>query len=110
MMWLLTYFLQGYITTKDLAKLTKKLSREEVGALMTKLDTDGDGQLSFDEFKEMLPTRKNNKNTSENRIGPFKNSSALDYVTRITLDFPQNLDLHFDFSKIKHFGFSFEYQ
>ena len=47
-------FLQGYITTKDLAKLTKKLSREEVGALMTKLDTDGDGQLSFDEFKEML--------------------------------------------------------
>ena len=46
--------LQGYITTKDLAKLTKKLSREEVGALMTKLDTDGDGQLSFDEFKEML--------------------------------------------------------
>ena len=58
LMYLLTYFLQGYITTKDLAKLTKKLSREEVGALMTKLDTDGDGQLSFDEFKEMLPTKK----------------------------------------------------
>ena len=45
-------FVQGYITTKDLAKLTKKLSREEVTALMAKLDTDGDGQLSFDEFKE----------------------------------------------------------
>ena len=55
--WPLTYrlcIIQGYITTKDLAKLTKKLSKEEVGALMTKLDTDGDGQLSFDEFKEML--------------------------------------------------------
>ena len=64
------HFLQGYITTKDLAKLTKKLSREEVGALMTKLDTDGDGQLSFDEFKEMLQ-KKHNNNTSENRIGPF---------------------------------------
>ena len=65
---MMTSFIQGYITTKDLAKLTKKLSREEVGALMTKLDTDGDGQLSFDEFKEMLQ-----KITSENWIGPFKN-------------------------------------
>ena len=58
---MMTYLLQGYITTKDLAKLTKKLSREEVGALMTKLDTDGDGQLSFDEFKEILQKKHTTK-------------------------------------------------
>ena len=61
---------------------------------MTKLDTDGDGQLSFDEFKEKLQKKIQQKHFTENRIGPFKNSSVLDYVTRITLDFPQNLDLH----------------
>ena len=45
---------KGYISSKDLGKLTKKLSREEVAALMSKLDTDGDGQLSFDEFKVLM--------------------------------------------------------
>ena len=45
---------KGYITAKDLGKLTKKLSKDEVAGLMGKLDTDGDGQLSFDEFKVLF--------------------------------------------------------
>ena len=39
---------------QDLGKLTKKLSKDEVASLLAKLDTDGDGQLSFEEFKVLF--------------------------------------------------------
>jgi len=58
---------KGYITAKDLGKLTKKLSKEEVNSLLVKLDTDGDGQLSFDEFKVLFENADKRKKDTEKK-------------------------------------------
>ena len=52
---------------QDLGKLTKKLSKEEVNSLLVKLDTDGDGQLSFDEFKVLFENAEKRKKVSEKK-------------------------------------------
>ena len=65
---------KGYITTKDLGKLTKKLSKEEVQSLMSKLDTDGDGQLSFEEFKVLFENADKRKQSSGSKKAPAPES------------------------------------
>ena len=52
---------------QDLGKLTKKLSKEEVNSLLVKLDTDGDGQLSFDEFKVLFENAEKRKKVTEKK-------------------------------------------
>lgn len=44
----------GYITEKEMRKLSSKLSSTELDAIMKKLDSDGDGKLTFEEFKKMF--------------------------------------------------------
>ena len=60
----------GFISSKELKKLSTKLTEEELHALMTKvnltvciffvsldlsqLDSDGDGQLSYEEFRVLF--------------------------------------------------------
>ena len=53
--------------SQDLGKLTKKLSKEEVNSLLVKLDTDGDGQLSFDEFKVLFENAEKRKKDTEKK-------------------------------------------
>merc|ERR1719220_761736 len=48
----------GYITEKEMRKLSTKLSEKELSAIMKKLDVDGDGKLTLDEFRKMFPTIK----------------------------------------------------
>jgi Ca2+-binding EF-hand superfamily protein len=55
-----TYFNPSYITKQEFAKISKKLSRDQVEAVFNKFDKDGDGVLSFDEFRSML-TNKDKK-------------------------------------------------
>lgn len=52
---------------QDLGKLTKKLSKEEVNSLLVKLDTDGDGQLSFEEFKVLFENAEKRKKVTEKK-------------------------------------------
>lgn len=56
---------KGYITAKELTKLTKKLSKDELMGLMAKLDSDGDGQLSFDEFKVLFSNADKRRKDSQ---------------------------------------------
>ena len=58
---------QSSICCQDLGKLTKKLSKEEVNSLLVKLDTDGDGQLSFDEFKVLFENADKRKKDTEKK-------------------------------------------
>ena len=67
---------------------------------MTKLDTDGDGQLSFDEFKEMLQKELRIEQDLQ-KILPHQ--IMLPESLQIFLE---TLRLHLDFSRIKHFGYS----
>ena len=55
-----TYPTLSYITKQEFAKISKKLSRDQVEAVFNKFDKDGDGVLSFDEFRSML-TNKDKK-------------------------------------------------
>lgn len=52
-----------------MGKLTKKLSKDEVASLLAKLDTDGDGQLSFEEFKVLFEKADKRKKESEKKCG-----------------------------------------
>jgi len=60
----------GYITAKELKLLSKKMSEREIKALMNKLDSDGDGQLSFEEFKVLFDNAEKRRTISE--PGPHK--------------------------------------
>lgn len=51
----------GYISSRELRKLSTKLSDGEVQALMVKLDADGDGQLSLEEFKVLFDNAEKRK-------------------------------------------------
>jgi Ca2+-binding EF-hand superfamily protein len=48
----------GFIDRKELKKLMKKLgqalSDEELDAMMEEVDANGDGEISFDEFKALM--------------------------------------------------------
>merc|ERR1711874_335418 len=60
----------GYISAKEMRKLSAKLSEEELNALMVKLDSDGDGVLSFEEFKVLFDKnekRKESKIAAQNK-------------------------------------------
>ena len=56
---------KGYLTLKELSKVSKKLSKDECVGLMSKLDTDGDGQLSFSEFKVLFENAEKRKKGNE---------------------------------------------
>ena len=76
---------KGYITAKELMKLTKKLSKEDLMSLMAKvtlikkhirkhtnltyfqLDTDGDGQLTIDEFKVLFANADKRKKDTKKK-------------------------------------------
>lgn len=47
----------GYITKEEFAKISKKLSKDQVEAVFNKFDKDGDGVLSFEEFRSMLQNK-----------------------------------------------------
>jgi len=60
----------GYISAKEMRKLSAKLSEGELKALMVKLDLDGDGVLSFEEFKVLFDNnekRKESKLAAQNK-------------------------------------------
>lgn len=56
-----------FVSLQDLGKLTKKLSKDEVASLLAKLDTDGDGQLSFEEFKVLFEKADKRKKDTEKK-------------------------------------------
>jgi len=58
---------KGYITAKELMKLTKKLSKQELMSLMSKLDTDGDGQLTFEEFQVLFSNAEKRKQETQKK-------------------------------------------
>ena len=44
----------GSIDPSELTKLTGNMSQKKLDALMKKLDTDGDGQITLDEFRALF--------------------------------------------------------
>jgi len=44
----------GYITKAEMIKISKTLTKEQVEKAFSKFDTDGDGKLSYEEFKKMM--------------------------------------------------------
>jgi len=60
----------GYVTEKELKKLSKKLSTNELKSLMTKLDSDGDGRLSFEEFRVLFENAERRKAAQEKPTAP----------------------------------------
>lgn len=48
----------GYIDRDEMRRLMKKLAQdlneEEISAIMEEVDTDGDGEISFEEFKSLM--------------------------------------------------------
>lgn len=44
----------GFISRKEFTKISKNLTKEQVDAVLTKFDSDGDGKLDYSEFKKLL--------------------------------------------------------
>ena len=44
----------GFISSKEMIKKSKTLTPHQVDKVFEKFDTDGDGRLSFTEFKRMM--------------------------------------------------------
>ena len=44
----------GFISSKEMIKKSKTLTPQQVDKVFEKFDTDGDGRLSFSEFKKMM--------------------------------------------------------
>ena len=82
---------------QDLGKLTKKLSKEEVNSLLVKLDTDGDGQLSFEEFKVLFENAEKRKKVTEKKSQEnlirhhSAKVSAVIYVEAATMVAPKHI-------------------
>ena len=50
----------GFIDRAEFAKVSKKLSKEQIDKVWSKLDKDGDGRISISEFYEMMNRNKKN--------------------------------------------------
>jgi calmodulin len=44
----------GYITKAEMEKLSKSLSKEQIDKVFARFDADGDGRLSYSEFRKMM--------------------------------------------------------
>ena len=44
----------GYITKSEMEKLSKNLSKEQIDKVFARFDADGDGRLSYAEFRKMM--------------------------------------------------------
>jgi Ca2+-binding EF-hand superfamily protein len=44
----------GYITKNEMEKLSKNLSKEQIDKVFARFDADGDGKLSYAEFRKMM--------------------------------------------------------
>lgn len=44
----------GYITKTEMEKLSKNLSKEQIDKVFARFDSDGDGRLSYAEFRKMM--------------------------------------------------------
>lgn len=66
---------KGFITQKDFRKLTKKLSDQELNDLMSKLDANKDGQLSFEEFKVLFDNAERRRKQSQSSDSEERNGT-----------------------------------
>jgi len=48
----------GFISKSEFTKLLKHLNKEQADAVMAKFDGDGDGKLDYQEFKNLLNTKR----------------------------------------------------
>ena len=44
----------GYITKSEMEKLSKTLTKSQIEKVFAKFDADGDGRLSYTEFRRMM--------------------------------------------------------
>ena len=44
----------GFITKSEMEKLSKNLSKEQIDKVFARFDADGDGRLSYAEFRKMM--------------------------------------------------------
>lgn len=44
----------GYITKTEMEKLSKNLTKEQIEKVFARFDADGDGRLSYSEFRKMM--------------------------------------------------------
>ena len=44
----------GYITKNEMEKLSKNLTKEQIEKVFARFDADGDGRLSYAEFRKMM--------------------------------------------------------
>jgi len=44
----------GFISKKEFTKISKNLTPDQISAVLTKFDKDGDGKLDYAEFKKLL--------------------------------------------------------
>ena len=51
----------GFITKSEMLKMYKNLTKEQVDALFKKSDTNHDGKLSLNEFKDMMLKNQKDK-------------------------------------------------
>merc|ERR1712018_386247 len=48
------YDKDGYITKSEMEKLSKTLTKEQIDKVFSRFDADGDGRLSYAEFRKMM--------------------------------------------------------
>jgi len=44
----------GFISKREFNEISKTLTKEQIAVVMVKFDQDGDGKLSYSEFKKLL--------------------------------------------------------
>ena len=44
----------GYLSKAEMEKLSKSLSKEQIDKVFARFDADGDGRLSYAEFRKMM--------------------------------------------------------
>ena len=44
----------GFITKSEMEKISKNLSKEQIDKVFARFDADGDGRLSYAEFRKMM--------------------------------------------------------
>merc|ERR550534_798288 len=48
----------GFITRAEFAKVSKKMTKEQIEAIFAKFDNNGDGKMSKEEFKQLMESKK----------------------------------------------------